>query len=133
MQRTQMLLLRCCRVIDSSPLMFNLVQRPLTSQTDDADSWLRDGLGQTPLLTCELWFTSHQRHTAQHGYTTCVRRYIPKTLPKCTHEYVCTRAHTFTHDHRYTYTPNEKRLNNCLVFSLECLEKIQSETNVYLN
>lgn len=56
-----------CRLF---PDLRSLVEQPLTRQTDDADSWLRDGLGQTPLLTSGLWFTDHQRR-AVRGLHTC--------------------------------------------------------------
>lgn len=91
-QPSQMSVLRCCWVIDSSPLMFNLVEPPLTSQTEDADSWQRDGLGQTPLLTLMLWFTSHQRHMAQHGHT-CVQA---QTQTLQTHRTASVHGHAHT-------------------------------------
>lgn len=55
-------------------------ERSLTRQTDDADSRLRDGLGQTPLLTSGLGFTDHRRR-AVHGLHTCAEEH---TLCKCT-------------------------------------------------
>lgn len=68
--RAQMPPLRC-RLF---PDFRSLVERPLTRQTDDADSWLRDGLGQTPLLTSGLWFTGHQRRAVQ-GLHTCAEEH----------------------------------------------------------
>lgn len=68
--RAQMSPLRC-RLF---PDFRSLVERPLTRQTDDADSWLRDGLGQTPLLTSGLWFTGHQRRAVQ-GLHTCAEEH----------------------------------------------------------
>lgn len=54
------------------PDFHNLVEQRLTRETDDADSWLRDGLGQTPLLTSRLWFTDHQGlHTCSEEHTVC--------------------------------------------------------------
>lgn len=61
---------RCCRSgADFCPLRHNLVEQPLTRQADDADSWLREGLGQTPPLTSNPRFTDHQRHIAQEVHT----------------------------------------------------------------
>lgn len=96
--RAQLSMLRCCWVIDFSPLMFSPVERPLTSQTDDADSWLRDGLGQTPLLTSKLWFTGQQRHIAKHHLHTCEEE-APITK-HCPNTHTRVRTHTgimFTH------------------------------------
>lgn len=66
-----------CRLFPDFP---DLVEQPLTRPTDDADSWLRDGLGQTPLLTSGLRFTDRQR-PAVHGLRTCAEEHTPC---KCT-------------------------------------------------
>lgn len=72
----------------------------MTSQADDADSWLRDGLGQTPLLTSKLWFTGHQRHTAQHGDTHVLGgTHIPKHYQNA-HLHTITYRHTEGFGHR---------------------------------